>query len=192
MRERAGCGQRETRRSTDENERRGENVENDHDARGTEKNCSLPSTPAARSHQLPFFLSSREFNPRMKVANTCPTADRRREFSKRRFALFHRSNSATNDATTSPRQRATFPIGFKQLSRVHSMLARDSVLSISLRGISTAILTIFNFSFYGEYELHCSQDSLKIELDFLGNQNFLWKTFFPNFVFTFTQEILSK
>lgn len=60
-------GEKATRRNNDGDERRGERLK-DVDGRGIEKNCSLPSTPAARSHQLPFFLSSRKFNPRMKIA----------------------------------------------------------------------------------------------------------------------------
>lgn len=54
-----------------ENERSGGKTKTGGDGRGTGKNCSLPSTPATSSHQAPFFLSSREFNPRMKAANTC-------------------------------------------------------------------------------------------------------------------------
>ena len=53
------------------NGRSGGKTKTDGDGRGTGKNCSLPSTPATSSHQPPFFLSSREFNPRMKAANTC-------------------------------------------------------------------------------------------------------------------------
>lgn len=71
-----------------ERERLGPREMENCDSHGTEKNCSLPSTPAAWSHQLPFFLSSREFNPRMKVANTCPAPLRRTRERHSAFSVF--------------------------------------------------------------------------------------------------------
>lgn len=64
-------GNERKREREEENERSGGKTKTNGDGRGTGKNCSLPSTPATSSHQAPFFLSSREFNPRMKAANTC-------------------------------------------------------------------------------------------------------------------------